>query len=295
MCMEEIIIRKGDLELTLCLPSFEDGYYRGTRFDHSGIFHRIVKGGFVIAQEWFDGCDPYRHDTVCGASEEFDQSGYEQAELGQVFLKPGVGLLVKDDTTYDHFKLYNVGDAGKWTITSNETEATFIHVIDSEEWGYVYEKVVRVLDEGSFEITHRLCNTGARKIEGQTYNHNFFTFDPSRPGPEIDIDFPFSPCGNWRSEYDSVQLSEKGIRYLRPLQVGESVFMGNLNPVDGKKVPGEVFSMSSAGHKVVFKSDKVFDHIVFWSNHRVGCIEPFVPYSLEPGDEFEWTYRFELN
>ena len=70
--MKEIVVRKGNLELTLCQPSFEDGYYRGTRFDHSGIFRRIVKGEFFIAQEWFDGYDPYRHDTVCGASEELE-------------------------------------------------------------------------------------------------------------------------------------------------------------------------------------------------------------------------------
>lgn len=55
--MKEIVVRKGNLELTLCQP---------------GIFRRIVKGGFFIAQEWFDGYDPYRHDTVCGASEEFE-------------------------------------------------------------------------------------------------------------------------------------------------------------------------------------------------------------------------------
>ena len=293
--MEEIKIGKDGLELTLCVPSFETGYYRGTRFDHSGIFRRIIQNGFVIADEWFDGADPYRHDTVCGASEEFDQSGYQDAEAGEVFLKPGVGLLLKDDSTYDHFKLYDVADPGKWTIVNDESEASFIHVIDSDDWGYVYEKVIRVIGGSEFEITHRLCNTGASKIEGQTYNHNFYTFGSARPGPQIEIDFPFTPCGHWRAEYDSVALSEKGIRYSRPLQQGESVFMGDLNPVERKPKDGEVFSISADGHKVTFGSDQPFDHIVFWSNHRVGCIEPFIPYSLNPGDEFEWTYTFRIS
>ena len=83
-------------------------------------------------------------------------------------------------------------------------------------------------------------------------------------------------------EYDSVELS------------GESVFMGNLAPVDGKKVTGEVFSMSSAGYKVIFESDRIFDYITFWSNHRVACIEPFISYCLESGEEFEWTYKFRI-
>ena len=293
--MENITIVKDSLELTFCLPSFEDGYYRGTRFDHSGIFRRIVIDGFTVADEWFDGCDPCRHDTVCGASEEFGQNGYEEAEIGGVFLKPGVGLLLKeDDAPYDHFKLYKVADAGRWTVTSQDDEITFIHVIDDADWGYVYEKKIRLIDGNSFEITHRLCNTGMERIEGQTYNHNFFTFGDARPGPDIEIDFPFAPRGHWRAEYDSVALSEKGIRYSRPILPGESVFMGDLKPSDGAEITGDVFSMRAAGHKVTFGADEAFDHIVFWSNHRVGCIEPFIPYSLESGEEFEWSYTYRI-
>ena len=293
--METIVIENQGLELTLCAPDMQEGYYRGTRFDHSGIFRRIVKAGFMLADEWFDAYDPYKHDAVCGASEEFAQCGYEDAAVGDVFLKPGVGLLYKDDESpYDHFRLYRVADPGRWTVTCDDREAVFVHVLDDESWGYVYEKRVRVLDGGSFEIAHRLCNTGIREIKGDTYNHNFFTPGSSRPGPDMEIDFPFVPCGHWRSEYDSVRLSGHGIRYLRPLVQGESVFMGDLNPSDGAEVTGEVFSISSEGHKITFFSDRPFDHIVFWSNHRVGCIEPFIPYALAPGDEYGWNYRFSI-
>lgn len=294
--MESIIIGKSALELELCFPDMENGYYRATRFDHSGVFRRISVGDFVLADEWFDAYDPYKHDAVCGASEEFGQSGYDEAEVGDVFLKPGVGLLLKkDDSDYDHFRMYEVEDPGMWTVTNDEDTAVFVHVVDSNGWGYIYEKTVRVLDGCSFEISHRLCNTGNRKIEGRTYNHNFFTFGGSCPGPEFHVDFPFGPCGDWRSEYDSVILTDGGIRYLRPLVKGESVFMGNLEPSDGSEVTGEVFRISAGGRQVRFLTDSPFDHIEFWSNHRVGCVEPFIPYSLETGDEFEWTYVFEIS
>lgn len=293
--MEQKLTKNG-LELTFCLPSFEDGYYRGTRFDHSGIFRKIVFNGFVLADEWFDKYNPYMHDAVCGASEEFDQSGYNEAAPGEVFLKPGVGLLLKEDEApYDHFKLYKVSDAGRWTISNDADSVTFVHVLECNGWGYVYEKKVRLIDGNTFEIIHSLRNTGTRTIQGQTYNHNFFTFGECRPGPEIEIDFPFAPCGKWRAEYDSVTLSEKGIRYLRPLQQGESVFMGNLMPVDCTPAEGKVYAMSASGHCVTMEADKAFDHIVFWSNHRVGCIEPFVPYCIEPGKTFAWSYRYSIS
>ena len=306
--MKDITISKGALELTMCAPDIENGYYRGTRFDHSGIFRKITLDGFALADLWFDGYDPYRHDTVCGTSEEFGQNGYEEAQVGGVFVKPGVGLLYKDDeSAYDHFKLYRVADFGRWTVTEGEDSATFEQVVESDDWGYVYRKVVRVIGENNFEITHHLTNTGRKFLEGEMYNHNFFTFGDSRPGPAIEIDFPFAPCGHWRAEYDSVALSESGIRYFRPIEQGESVFIGDLKPVDGTQVTGEVFSQRAVGsgtgseegemlkeHKVTFSADLPFHRIAFWSNHRVGCVEPFIPYCIQPGAELEWKYGYVL-
>jgi len=38
--MASIVLEDGGLELTLCPPDLQEGYYRGTRLDHSGIFRR---------------------------------------------------------------------------------------------------------------------------------------------------------------------------------------------------------------------------------------------------------------
>lgn len=294
--MNDILIGKSGLEITLCPPDMGTGYYRGTRFDHSGIFRRIVKDGFVLADTWFDGYDPYRHDTVCGNSEEFSECGYDDASAGGVFLKPGVGLLVREDNSaYDHFRLHAVADPGRWRVEAAEESVSFVHFLESDGWGYEYEKTVRIIDGSSYEIAHRLLNTGSKTIEGQTYNHNFFTFGNARPGPDIEIDFPFVPCGDWRSVYDSVALSGKGIRFSRILNEGEgSVFMGNLRPSDGIILPGAIFTQRAYGHEVTCVCDRSFDHIVFWSNHRVSCIEPFIPVRVLPKEEISWKYTYLL-
>lgn len=292
--MNDILIGKSGLEITLCPPDMGAGYYRGTRFDHSGIFRRIAKDGFALADVWFDGYDPYRHDTVCGNSEEFSECGYDSARPGEVFLKPGVGMLVREDeSAYDHFRLYKVADAGRWRVETTEDSASYVHLLECGGWGYEYGKTVRIIDGNSYEITHRLLNTGSKTIEGQTYNHNFFTFGNACPGPDIEIDFPFVPCGNWRSVYDCVALSDRGIRFSRILKEGEgSVFMGNLRPSDGNILPGEIFTQRASGHEVTCMCDRAFDHIVFWSNHRVSCIEPFIPVKVLPGEEFCWKYTY---
>lgn len=294
--MEHFIeISKEGMVLTLCPPDFDNGYYRGTRFDHSGVFRKVVHRGYVIADEWFESYNPYAHDAVCAYSEEFAESGYDQAQAGGVFLKPGVGLLIKEDALpYDHFKLYKVADPGSWSVETGEDKVVFTHKVEGDGWGYEYVKTVHISDGNSFEISHVLRNTGARRLTGDTYNHNFNTFEGSTPGPAIDIDFTFRPCGTWRSEYDSVALCGNGIRFSRPLVKGESVFMGNLNPADGSKVTGEIYTQGVEGHSVTFHADRAFHRIAFWSNYRVACIEPFIPYDIMPGDEFVWNYKYLL-
>lgn len=295
MKYETIQIMKEGLALELCPPDFEYGYYRGTRFDHSGIFRRVVHQGYVLADEWFDMYDPYRHDAVCGPSEEFAESGYDVASVGDLFIKPGVGLLLReDDSPYDHFRLYKVADSGRWTVEKGEDTVRFIHHVDGDGWGYEYVKTVRVIDRDTFEIDHVLVNTGTKRLAGDTYNHNFHTFTGKCPGPEIEIDFPFVPSGTWRSEYDSVALSDRGIRFSRNLVAGESVFMGSLLPEDGSRVTGLVYTQSAGGHSIAFHSDRAFGRITFWSNHKVACIEPFIPYDIMPGDEFRWKYVYKL-
>ena len=156
--MERMVeISKEDLVLTLCLPDFENGYYRGTRFDHSGVFRKVVHNDYLIADEWFEEYGPYKHDAVCGYSEEFAESGYDAAAVGGVFLKPGVGLLVKgDNQPYDHFRLYEVADSGKWTVENTQTQIVFKHEVEGDGWGYEYVKVVSILDRNTFEIRHIL-------------------------------------------------------------------------------------------------------------------------------------------
>ena len=290
--MKNIILTKGSLKAVLCAPDAENGYYRGTRFDYMGVFRQIVSDDFVYADEWFDNHNPYAHDAVCGPSEEFAECGYDDVQAGDVFLKPGVGLLYKEDAApYDHFRLYKIAGQGKITVSEKDDEAVFTQVLEGGGWAYVYEKTVKLTASDTIEIRHTLKNTGEKVIEGDSYNHAFFTFVPAVPGPEIEIDFPFEPCGHWRSEYDSVALSETGIRFSRNLERGESVFMGDLKPSDGSEITGLVYTQKAPGHAVHFYADQAFHRIAFWSNHRVACVEPFIPYRILPGEEYSLNYK----
>ena len=48
-----------------------DGFYRGTRFDRSGVFASLRFDGMELCGEWFQQYDPYMHDAVRGPVDEF--------------------------------------------------------------------------------------------------------------------------------------------------------------------------------------------------------------------------------
>lgn len=62
------ILNKESLTVEISEPGSD---YRGTRFDWSGVFHRIVKDGYVFVDSWSDVEDIHVHDHVRGPSEEF--------------------------------------------------------------------------------------------------------------------------------------------------------------------------------------------------------------------------------
>ena len=147
-----IVLRSGDLRLFLCVPDSSGGYYRGTRFDHAGVFRRIEYKGCVFTDEWFSEYDPYRHDCLTGPVEEFSQNGYERTAPGGLFLKPGVGLLRReDDSPYDWFHLYPVEDEGKRSVELSEKSVLFRQVLDAAGYGYDYRKRIVLGEEpGTF-------------------------------------------------------------------------------------------------------------------------------------------------
>lgn len=263
-----------------------DGFYRGTRFDRSGVFDSISFKSVEIAGRWFSAYNPYMHDAVCGPAEEFSSIGFEDASPGECFLKPGVGLLIRpDDAPYDRFRLYSVADPGSWTMEVRQDHAGFRHVMPGI---YDYRKEVVLTGPDSMEIRHSLTSLGAH-LEGEVYNHNFWTMGFMAVGPQRQMDFPFRPEGHWRSEYDSVALTASGVRFSRKLAEGESVYMGDIHEAGGHGMPYSM-TLRDGGLGIEISGDVPVTHTVLWANHRVACLEPYNSFAAP----FSWTVRYRF-
>lgn len=265
-----------DVRIVLHHP--EDGFYCGTRFDRSGIFDSILFHGTEMAGRWFERYDPLMHDAVCGPAEEFTLVSS---------LKIGVGIL-KIDTPYDRFHLYEIVNPGKWEVDGKKDTVAFRHIIDGI---YDYRKEVVVTGDSSFEIRH--CLSSDIPLEGEVYNHNFFTMGRMVTGPSREMEFPFCPEGTWRAVYDSVGFTPSGIRFSRELAPGESIFTGDIHVAGTQGMPYSL-KLKEKNLSVGISGDVPVTHTVMWANHRIACLEPYNAFRSAPAQPFRWTVRYVL-
>ena len=65
----EATISNGSIQSRLYLPDAQRGYYRGTRFDWSGVIYSLRYKGHEYFGPWFDKYDPNTHDAITGPVE----------------------------------------------------------------------------------------------------------------------------------------------------------------------------------------------------------------------------------
>ena len=275
-------------KLQMALHEPLDGFYKGTRFDRAGVFDSVLFNGVELCDAWFPHYDPYMHDAVKGPVEEFSPVGYDKSH--GFFIKPGVGVLRRpDNAPYDRFRLYEVIEPGEWTMENDETHVLFRHAVKGI---YEYEKVIALSGDDTFEIHHHLSSEAP--LEGEVYNHNFFTMGKLEVGPSRELDFPFCPVGEWRTEYDCVGFTHTGIRFSRDIKDGETVYAGNIHAALTDGMPYQM-TLREGPLSVSIKGNVPVTRTVLWSSHRVACLEPYNKFNAAPGKPFSWKIDYKFN
>ncbi|MCR5325876.1 MAG: hypothetical protein K6E37_03890 [Bacteroidales bacterium] len=275
------------LTVELCRPG---EYYLGTRFDRAGIFRRIVMDDYAFADEWFSHQDPFRHDRVCGLSEEFVTVDWTRVPVDGLFCKPGVGLLRRPDgAEYDRFRLYEVVDPGIWEVNVRDDEVVYEHTLKG--W-YSYSKRIILLEGGRLELVHSLDWEAREPLSGYFYNHNFITFGGLPVGPARRFSFPWQPAGDWRRYYDNAGFVPGGVAFYGPVEASTAVFCGNLHNADGPTTCD--FIMADGSRSVHVRGSRLLTHIVLWANDRVACLEPYLSLQMAPGASCHWSFAYEF-
>lgn len=283
------------------LPDADRGYYRGTRFDWSGVIYSLQYAGHEYFGPWFELHDPKGHDGITGPVEEFRTDdaglGYQEANDGGNFIRIGVGVVRKPvgETKYRQFGTYDIVDPGKWTVQAKSGRIEFLHELAGENgYAYVYRKTVRLVkNKPELVIEHSLRNTGRRRIETSGYDHNFFVMDGQPTGPGFAVRFPFEPRAT-RDLRGLAEIRGRDLIYTRELQKGQTVFTEFEGFGKGSRDYDVRIENRKTGAGVRITGDQPLAKIVYWSIRTTLCPEPWIQMRVEPGREKKWKIRYRF-
>jgi len=289
------VISNKEVKMKLYLPDPENGLYRATRFDWSGMIGSVQYKGHEYFGYWKDTHDPLVHEDIVGPVEAYIKPGlgYREAVPGGKFIRIGIGVIEKpNESSYRWNETYTILDHGKWMIDKRKDWISFTHVLGSDiGYGYIYKKTVRLKNDG-FAIEHQLKNTGEKTIETDQFNHNFFMIDNEQSGPSFSVSFPFAIS----TEHDLKGIMEaRGNELVFLKDLGEnSVYM--VLDGYGKDVEDHQFTVvnNKSGAGVTCSVDKPLTRMVFWTMKTTVCPENSVRIFVEPGQEQEWTSYYTL-
>ena len=170
----EVQLSNGILAARMYLPDAEKGYYRGARFDWSGVISSLKYAGHEYFGEWQDSDDPYLHDRITGPVESF--SANTNVSAGETFLRIGTGLCERATPAANWPHPFRVVDPGHWTTQNGANWIVMSQQIETDGGqAYHYRKTITLLPgRPEMVIDHQLTNTGDRILESSVYNHNFF-------------------------------------------------------------------------------------------------------------------------
>ncbi len=307
-------ITNGELRVKLYLPDARQGYYRGARFDWSGVIAALEYKGHNYYGPWYNRIDPRVHDFqyegaeivastcsgITGPVEEFQTNhsalGFDEAKVGGTFIKIGIGVLRKDSGVYDYVKQYEIVDAGKWSVRTHPDSVDFTQELTDPAtgYGYVYHKTVRLVPgKPEMVLEHRLKNTGRRTIQSSVYNHNFLVLDHQPPGPDFSLMVPFQIHSPEPPNKDLAEIRGKQIVYLKALANQDVVSTPMLGFSDSPNDNEIRIENSRVGAGMLIRGNRPLSHLNLWSIRSVLAVEPFIAMTIDPGSEFTWEVSYQ--
>ncbi len=312
-------ITNGLVQVSFYIPDAGKGFYRGTRFDWSGIIYSLRYKGEDYYGRWYTRIDPSIHNNVqrvgtdgkgevvtgiassgLGPAEEFltnDKAlGFDDAKPGETFLKIGVGVLRRtDDRPYDRYHDYEIIDGGKWTTKIQNDKVIFTQTLSNPEsgYGYVYTKTLYLLPgKPVMRIEHQLLNTGIKMLESSVYDHNFFVTKNHHTGPDYMITTPY-PMKISRTQGSGLfRIEGNRLLFTKPLSAMDMV----VTWIDGFRPVAEDYSFrvenirTGTGYSVL--GDRPLAQIMLWAIFTNISLESFINLSAGQGKEERWAYEY---
>jgi len=312
-------ISNGLVSVSFYIPVAEKGFYRGTRFDWSGIIYSLRYKGEEYYGSWYTRIDPSIHNNVQrvkpdgsgevvtgiassgqGPAEEFltnDKAlGFDNAKPGETFLKIGVGVLLRtDDKPYDRYRDYKIVDGGKWTTKMLEDKVVFTQTLSNPQsgYGYVYTKTLYLVPgKPVMRIEHQLLNTGAKTLVSSVYDHNFFVTNNHHTGPDYVITTPYPMKISETQGPDLFRIDGNKLIFTKLFSPREMVvtWIDGFEPVAKDYTFRVENSRTGTGYSV--QGDRPLAQMMVWAIFTNISLESFINLNAVQGKEESWAYEY---
>ncbi|KAL7430075.1 hypothetical protein ACHAXH_002918 [Discostella pseudostelligera] len=220
---------------TSSIPSSNEIYYLGSRFEHGSMIGDIFFGhdrSVYGRSLWRTPHDPTWPESGVGLASEFGCGdngatcagrgditngvlGYESAKVGEPFLKIGVGALIKgscsecttdvtpntnnnngDSSSYRFNSPYKFYRPPSWKILPSPDPNEVTFVSEEIVGDYGYRIQKTIrLDGNVLTVRSLLTNLGVKQFTTPWYSHHFFTGDVDPIGPGYVLDLGLSEYG----------------------------------------------------------------------------------------------------
>jgi hypothetical protein len=288
------ILKNKHIEIHIDLP---DEGYQLSRFDWTGKITALkFKNKLVSGVERTDVKSNINFGK--GFYNEFGIEtpvGFDDLEIGGWFHKIGIGLLKKDNETYDFFREYELIPA-RCEIIKNDISYRISCISKiTNGYGYILDKRVELKDNG-FEIHYKLYNAGTKTINTEEYNHNFLCINKDKIGPNYELNFPFkldsSSFNEFLNEEKKLIVHENGISFNHNPE--DQFFISNLS---GSKLINASWELINSEKKISIQEQVDFetDKINLWGWRHVISPEIFFLINLKPNETVSWTRKYIIN
>lgn len=295
-------LSNGLLTARVYLPDADHGYYRGPRFDWSGMVGPVEYAGHRFFGPFQPVRDPLANDDGIGPAEEFgieQAPSYAETNANEQFIKIGVGVLIKpadpDYAVYHFYKPFAITDSPRWQVQSGPDWVECRQQLHGPRgWGYDYTKRLNLTkDEPVMIISHRLTNTGTKVIDTNWYCHNFVNVDGRPIGPDYRVRFPFTPIYKERPNPEDIRVEGNEFTFVRqfPPLYGTAAEPMNFQGIADARA---TIWNTQTGAGVDIRGDQPMVKYNVWTAPSAVCPEMFIHIHLAPGESQTWDTRYEF-
>jgi hypothetical protein len=309
--LSEHIVRitNGIVSMEVALPHHSEGYYRGARFDWSGLICSLEYDGHTYIAPPFAYHDPLDSSCAVGTCEEFracrpgvpDLLGYPEAVVGEGFLKIGVGIEEKPvEPCYNFGANYNILTFGTWDIVTADNSITFKQSLSlNEHHGYTYEKNITLLpNSAGFIIAHGLTNNGDDNLWINHYCHNFIRIDGEFIGTNYRITLPYQPVFDIQANQKLHYLEKDGfsVNVIKDYVDDNAMEGVNILGFDTEDALQNSFVIENlrTGAYISVKGDRPAVCNYIPCGKRFISVEPQIEMNIKKGETFKWSNYYEV-